>query len=212
MFEISQIFLLNNLPFELKTDIIKGFPKPILFKKGELIYSKEKFSNALAFVISGSAFAVSNNQNKIHLQTFCEGMCFGAGALFNNEKEYISSVFAKTNTKILFLEEEFLKNLFLNYPQVSINYIEFLTEKVRFLNKKLSIISCNDADDTLYNYLCGISNSENFAVIPTSMTILAKTLGISRASLYRALDNLIQSGKIIKKNNEIKVIKNEKNS
>ena len=45
MFEISQIFLLNNLPFELKTDIIKGFKKKKKIKKGELIYSKEKFAN-----------------------------------------------------------------------------------------------------------------------------------------------------------------------
>ena len=105
-----------------------------------------------------------------------------------------------------------MKNLFLKYPQVSINYIEFLTEKVRFLNKKLSIISCNDADDTLYKYLCGICDSNGIASLPFSMTLLAKSLGLGRATLYRCLDSLEKDGIILRGNNTIKVIKNEKNS
>ena len=42
----------------------------------------------------------------------------------------------KTDAKILFISEKKLKSIFLKYPQASINYIEFLSDKVRFLNKK----------------------------------------------------------------------------
>lgn len=44
------------------------------------------------------------------------------------------------------------------------------------------------------------------------MTRFAKTLGLSRATLYRALDILEKNGNIIKENNKLKVIKYEKNS
>ena len=44
------------------------------------------------------------------------------------------------------------------------------------------------------------------------MTLLAKTLGLGRATLYRSLDNLERDGIILRENNNIKVIKNEKNS
>ena len=42
--------------------------------------------------------------------------------------------------------------------------------------------------------------------------MLAKMLGMGRATLYRALDSLEAEGYIIKQNNLIKVIENEKNS
>jgi len=42
------------------------------------------------------------------------------------------------------------------------------------------------------------------------MSLVSKTLGISRASLYRALNDLEQNGYIIKDNNYIKVIHYEK--
>ena len=45
-----------------------------------------------------------------------------------------------------------------------------------------------------------------------NMSLVSKTLGISRASLYRALSDLEKSGYIIKENNYIKVIKNEKSN
>lgn len=210
MFDLTQIFLLDNIPNKIKNEIVTTFPKPLRFKKNDIIYSQENFSKALAFVIEGTAFAISNNQNQVFLRTFNEGMCFGAGALFSDENIYISSIIAKTDTKVLFINEDILTELFNKYPETSINYIKFLSEKIRFLNKKLSIVSCSEADDTLYKYLLGITNEKGIAILPISMTLLAKTLGLSRATLYRAFDNLTRSGKIIKKNNEIKVIKNEK--
>ena len=79
--------------------------------------------------------------------------------------------------------------------------------EIRFLNNKLSVISCPDAEDTVLKYLSSSSDSDGYAVIPVSMTMLAKMLGLGRASLYRSLDALEQSGNIIRENNKIKVIK-----
>ena len=43
-----------------------------------------------------------------------------------------------------------------------------------------------------------------------SMTLLAKTLGLGRATLYRSLEGLEKDGVILRENNNIKVIKKEK--
>ena len=109
-------------------------------------------------------------------------------------------------------EEEILKYIFEKYPKTSLNYITFLTEKVRFLNKKLNLLSCQSAEETVYSYLSNISDSEGDAKIPVSMTLLSKMLGLGRATLYRCFDALEKEGKITRENNSIKVIKNEKNS
>ena len=131
-------------------------------------------------------------------------------ALFGGNDCYISEITAKTDLEVLFITEQELTVLFQKYPQTAINYIAFLSEKVRFLNKKLNVVSSSGAENTVLKYLVSIADKngeiENFK----NMSLISKTLGISRASLYRALSGLEQNGYIIKENNYIKVIHYEK--
>lgn len=191
--------------------IIKDFSLPKSFKKDEIIYSAENFENAIGFILKGSAFALCDNNSAVHIKTFESGSCFGAAAVFGGDR-YVSTVIAKSDIEVLFITEEQLKKMFFEYPLTSLNYINFLSEKVRFLNKKLSLLSCGSAEDTVLKYLSSSADSEGYAQIPKSMTLLSKMLGLGRASLYRSLDTLESQGIIIRENNKIKVIKNEKNS
>ena len=183
---------------------------PICFKKGDVVYNSHQFKDAIGYIIKGSAYATSDNKNETHLKTFSKGMSFGAAALFGGNDNYVSTITAKTDLEVLFVTENELRILFENYPQTAINYITFLSEKVRFLNKKLNVVSCSGAENTVYKYLTSLANHngeiENFK----NMTLVSKTLGISRASLYRALSDLEKNGYIIKENNNIKVINYEK--
>ncbi len=207
----ENISLFKNLNKEEKEEILISLPKPQAFKKGDIIYSDNNFPNALGIVVKGKAFAVTNNGQALFMQSFCEGSIFGAAAIFGGGDSYVSTIIAKTDIKVLFLTESFLKELFIKFPQASLNYISFLSEKVRFLNKKLSLVTSGNAEDTLMNYLKLTVDNCGFAEIPESKTQFAKMLNLSRASLYRALDNLGKQGLIEWENNKIKVIKNEKN-
>ncbi len=210
--DYSNLFIFKDLSKSEIKEISSEFPPLQNFKKGEIIYSSNTFKNALGFVVEGNAVAVSNNDNKVYLKSFDQNMCFGAAALFGDSTTYVSTVTAKTDISILFISEEQLKAIFTKYPQTAINYITFLSDKVRFLNTKLRVISCMSAEDTVLTYLSNVTDSENYAQIPKNMTVFAKMLGLSRASLYRALDILIENGSILKENNKFKVIKNEKTS
>lgn len=164
----------------------------------------------MGFIVSGGAFAVTNNANRVVMKKFTPGMCFGAAALFGGG-EYVSTVVAEQASEVIFLSEEMLKRLFNAYPNTAVNYIMFLSDKIRFLNKKISVISCQGADEVVYSYLLSAENDSGCSTLPKSMTLLAKMLGLGRASLYRSLDKLEKEGRIKRENNEIKVIKNEKN-
>lgn len=211
MLKEKDLFLLDGLDEIERKKITEDFPPPAVFKKGEVIYSADKFSNSLGFICNGKAFAVTNNGQGVYMKSFEQGACFGAAALFGGGEKYVSTVIAKTDTEVLFINEEVLEKIFLLNPKTAINYISFLSDKVRFLNKKLSVLSYSNAEDTVFNYLSSVKDSENYAVIPKNMTLFSKMLGIGRATLYRSLDNLEQSGKILRENNKIKVIDNEKN-
>ncbi len=206
MLNTEELFLIDGLSEEEKKQITESFKKPIFFSKGEVIYSADKFSNSLGFICSGKAFAVTNNGQGVFMKSFEKGSCFGAAAVFGSGEKYVSTVIAKTDTEVLFISEEDLRQIFLKTPKTAINYISFLSDKVRFLNKKLSVLSCTSADETVYNYLSSVKDSDGYALTPKSMTLFSKMLGIGRATLYRSLDKLEENDKILRENNRIKVI------
>lgn len=137
-------------------------------------------------------------------------MSFGAASLFGNSDCYISEIIAKTDLEVLFVTEDELTALFSKYPQTAINYISFLSEKVRFLNKKLNVVSSSGTENTVFKYLTSIANEDGEIKSFKNMSLISKSLGISRASLYRAISDLEKNGYIIKENNYIKVINYEK--
>lgn len=207
MFDLKEIFLFQGLENKDTEKIISEFSKVQSFKKGEVIYSADNFSNALGVLISGKAFAVTNNQNKVLMNRFEDGTCFGAAAVFGADASYASTIVAQTDCKVQFIEEEELKKIFSRYPATALNYIKFLSNKIRFLNKKLSMLSCMNAEDTVFKYFVSVADSSGEALIPKNMTEFSKMLGLGRATLYRCLDTLEKRGYIIRENNYVKVIK-----
>ena len=203
---LKTLFLFENLKESEIKDIISLLPKPQLFEKDETIYSASQFKKALGFIIKGKASASTDNSDLLFMKTFSKGSIFGAAAIFGNEDTYVSRIIANRKTEVLFIDEETLKRFFEKYPQTSINYINFLSDKVRFLNKKLQMISCTNAEDAVYKYLIDNMDSEKLVKIPVSFTLLAKMLGLSRATLYRGFDALEQKNKIKRDKNIIKVI------
>lgn len=202
MYAIENWFLLNNLSKDAKTEIIGCLKKPKAYKKGETIYSEKSFLKAIGLIVSGRATAFGENVLK---KTFHEGDTFGAAALFGNEEQYISRIVAKTDCEILFADEKELRTLFNKYPEMSINYISFLSERVRLLNKKISLFTCKGAPVKLYRYLSDNADENNTVKI-VNMTSLAKSTSIGRTSLYRAMDELTENG-IIERNGSTITIK-----
>lgn len=207
----DSLFLLDGLSAEEKENIISSLSPAVKFSKGELIYSSDSFSRALALIVSGSAVAVTNNTNRVVMKKFGPGMCFGAAAVFGDNSTYVSTVTADSETEIQFITEEKLTEFFVSCPKTAVNYITFLSDRIRFLNDRLSVLSCPSAEDTVLAYLISVSDKNGYAEIPVNMTLLSRMLGVGRASLYRSLDSLQKNGHIIRENNKIKVIKNEKN-
>lgn len=199
------LFLLDGLRENEKSEIISSLPETVKFKKGEIVYSPESFRRAIGFVKSGSVSAVTNNSQQMVMKRIYAGSCFGAAAVFGTSDTYVSTVSAAEDAEICFITEETLVSLFEKHPVTAVNYIAFLSDRIRFLNKKLSVISCSDAENTVLKYLTLSADDNGYAVIPVSMTELAKMLGLGRASLYRSLDALEKRGSIIRENNKIKV-------
>lgn len=175
--------------------------EPVTFNKGEVIYDENRFLKSIGIVLSGKARAVSLN-GEVPLSYFSKGNVFGAAALFGENKEYISRIEAVSDCTVQFIEQETLTQLFRADEQVAVNYISFLSSKIRFLNGKLSVMMQEGVEGRLYAYLYKLGE-EGYS---GKLTELSKTLCMGRTSLYRSLENLEQNNLIVRKDGKIKVI------
>lgn len=201
MYDIENLFLFDGLSKTEKNNILSYLSESKAFSKGEIIYNCELFDKAIGVFLSGKAEAVSDNLLK---KRFNEGDIFGAASMFCNGEKYISDIVTKTDCVVQFISEEELKHIFSKYPATSINYITFLTGRIRYLNQMIKLYTCKGAASKLYLYLCNNMNEDNILEI-TDMSSLARLTSIGRTSLYRAMEELIDSGLVERSNKKIKV-------
>ena len=175
------------------------------FSRGDTICDPATSGRALGIVLEGRAEAVAPTREKAVLAVFGPGGTFGAAALFGGDG-YVSRIRAVTACAVVLLPEELLRQWFQRCPQMAVNYISFLSSRVRFLNGKIAIFTQDSAQHRLYRWLR--ANCDEWGRLPEklSMTKLAGTLSMGRTSLYRAMEELAEAGLIVRDGKRIEVI------
>ena len=199
---LKNCFLYEALPEENREEIFSSFVTGS-FKKAEPIYTQYNFIKSLGVILEGEA-AVYNESGAI-LNVLKPGNCFGAAALFSPAEEYVTSIVAKKQSLILFISGSELKELFLKYPQTALSYISFLSGRIQFLNRKIDSFTSPSIGNAVWNWLLSQANDSGEVQIAMGYAALARSLSVSRASLYRALTELQNEGKIVKNGAEIKI-------
>lgn len=184
---------------------LTALPPPTVFAKGERIYAPDDHPKALGVILEGKAEAVSAQRDQAVLSVFEAGGVFGAASLFDGGA-YVSCVRAVSNCRVQFLPEALLQEWFLSVPQIALNYIAFLTDRVRFLNGKIAVYTCRGVTGKLYSWLNSHSD-ESGAVSKLSVTKLAATLNMGRTSLYRGLEELTEKHLIVREGGKVRVIR-----
>lgn len=199
---LRSCFLFEDLPDEICAQIQQMLPPPFSFQKEHVIDVPAQ--RGLILLVHGRARVVHQSENQVErLVKFLEpGQLFGAAGLFGDQKSS-STVVAMSNGQAWFLPEEILLRIWEQYPQTAQRYIRFLTERVRFLNRRIAALAEPSAQDRLWHYLLQHCREDGTVQLDRSMTALAKTLGIGRASLYRVLDAMQERGQLSHKDHSI---------
>ena len=94
------------------------------------------------------------------------------------------------------------------YPRVAANVMEFLCGRIAFLNRRIHTLSRGTAERKLADWLLGEFSTDGGKpeVTVRSCSELAVRLNLSRASLYRALGILEQSGCIMRSGKRIELL------
>ena len=206
---------LNETEMELvlKTELFRGSPPSVLtrilavsdctaadYEKNDVVYDKTNFSRSLGIVLDGRLRVTKENADKrpIVMSTLQRGALFGAAALFNSEPEYATKITAIEHSRVLFLPQRLIKRMIEREPDIAENYIRYLSERILFLNRKIYFLTAGTAEQRLAGFLLDNLAVGEYSEMPMPMHRLADALNMSRASLYRAFDELTESGAVSK--------------
>lgn len=203
MYSLEKLFLFEGLPQEETAAAISELEDKTAFAKGEDIYGFSEYNKALAVLVKGRAEAVSDGVVKAE---FSEGAVFGAASLFSGGGDYVSEIIAKSACEVVFIPEDTLKEIITDHPQCGINYIKFLTDKIRYLNTRISEFTGTGVSGRLYRHLCGKADADGY-VAENNMAALAKSMDMGRTSLYRAFAELEEKGLVTRDRKGIKIRK-----
>lgn len=171
--------------------IIESNSKTLCFRRGETIFSPEADRRALGMILNGNAQV---KKGRATISTLSQGDIFGAVTLFSDEPNPATSIVAKVECIALFLEKDTVENLIISSPEIAVGFSAYLSNRIRFLTRRIELLTAGDCESKLLNFL--IDREQDGVAQIESCSDLARKLDVGRASLYRALDNLEKCGEI----------------
>ncbi len=204
-----EVFSKNKLFSKLDIDRFREDIEIVSVSKDETVMDKNSFSRCLALILKGNASVskIGFDGRRTVINRLSEGDVFGMATLFYEEEEFPSEISAESNLKLAIFPKGTVEKAFAVSPEFAKAYATLLSEKIHFLNKKLSAFSEGEAHEKLFRWILTFANGENEFILPCSVSKLAGMLGIGRASVYRAFDSLSEKGIISKDGKKIVILK-----
>jgi CRP-like cAMP-binding protein len=155
----------------------------------------------IGIIIKGKA-VITSSEDGVIIKKLGNNDIYGVAILYDSTK-YLTQVKAISECKVLILEKLFVDKCISYNSKIAMNYITFLANKIGFLNSKISSFTAKSIENKLMTYLLQLPNTDGFVHLTADYSTIAKSLGIGRASLYRAFDKLEKDGQIIKNDKNI---------
>lgn len=197
--------MFNGLSENEKNDALSTLDNSLLFSKGDELYR----NGMLGIILNGKATVKRLNDigDSITIRTISCGDVFGSASVFGNWKDGMSSIVADTSCELLYISEKNFSILLKKFPQISINYIEYLSDRIRFLNRKLDAFTAKTTEERLYEYLLSQSDNDGNIELNFGIAELARRLQVGRTSIYRDIETLESKGLINRNGHSFKIYK-----
>lgn len=160
---------------------------------------------ALGILLSGRAQVTKGSATLSELHV---GDLFGAIDLFYTTAQAAPMITAAVSCRVLYLPKALMETIMAADPRIAQNYIQYLSERVYFLTRRIAAFTSSSATDKLAVYLLdALQTAPEFhsVIVVRSFSTLAQELNMGRASLYRAIAALEDTGAIQREGQEIRI-------
>ncbi len=187
---ISKLFPFENIDHNTLEAVLSSISySKIDFLKGDIIYSPENFQSKIGFIVDGECevMRIRADGDSVFLNKISKYGSFGILSFLSPEKEYPTQIKALKTSTVLFISGEDMISVMKEYPEISMNVIKFLAERLIFLNKKMATFSEKSTAGKLASYLL-TKLRESGNEFTASRTSISAEIDVGRASLYRDLE------------------------
>lgn len=185
IFSAADIFALEQL--------LNDCARVVSVPKETVLYSPENTEKCVGVLLEGEARV---EKDYLTVSVLNPGGQFGAVTLYNTAERFVNTVVAKTACKVVFLQKDGIDRLLENNSTFAKSYIGYLSKRIYFLNEKIEAYTAPNGEEKLLHYLKSISNADG-VISHVCVTELAGQINVSRAGIYRALEHLSASGKLL---------------
>ncbi|MBQ5994533.1 MAG: Crp/Fnr family transcriptional regulator [Clostridia bacterium] len=199
---LNKTFLFSSLPDEMLSKLAYSHCEVKGYKKGELIFSDREKKKCIGVILDGEALVTKST---LVINKLSEFDMFGAITLYRSEQNFINNITAYTDCSVAFISLDGIDFLINENPDFAKKYIEYLSDRIYFLNTKIKAYTITKADEKLFSFLVSVAEGGKL-YLDIKMTELAHALNLSRASLYRCFEKLESEGKIKREGKEITIL------
>ena len=192
----------------MRSAIAEGYIEAWEYDSGEEIFSPADKRKRAVIFLSGKAEVYSADEGRsLLLRTFEKGQIVGVSNLFSSD-DFSSRVIAVKKCAVLEISPENFGKILESDKTAMYNFLEFLSGKIRFLNRKIVTLTAGSAERRLAYFLDTSipEGKDDTTEITVQMNSLCEMLNLGRASLYRAADRLCEEGFIERIGKTIRII------
>lgn len=196
---LSKTFLFSGLKKDEISNLLINKKMEIShFTRGDIIYCCDDKEKKIGFVLSGSCEVrkKKSSSGEALLNTLSTSDSFGILSVFSNEK-FPTQIFASKNCDILFFTKQEIDEYVNSSSQIATNLVNFLVDRISFLNEKIAILSSTRVEERLTQYLLLESKRYNSDTFYFNITKTSDAINAGRASVYRAVEVLQSEGQIM---------------
>ncbi len=196
---IKKLYITQPLPLDIiDANLKNGRFRITTYGTGNIIHFDGEECRRLEVIMSGK-IAIDRIDRDGNLMTISEiyrGEILGGTLLFSTNPIYPMTTSAKTRTTILEIEKNVLFDMFLDYPDFLMRYLQLVSDRTTILGNKIKHTVNTTIRDKLRSYLNrerAIQKS-NTIKLTMSKKALAERMGVQRTSISRELARMKKEG------------------
>ena len=201
---LSSVFLFRGVNTKTVEEILEDIDVKILdFSKNDFVFSSTEAM--VGFIVEGECLVNKTRHDGgcVSINRLQKHDSFGILSVLSENTEFPTAIIAAKQSRVLFIKKDDVERIVDKYPKIAKNLINFLTEKIIFLNERITTYSGGTVEEKLASYLLSIYRKTKSVEIKLNKKRSAEVIGCGRASLYRAISELEKQNYILIKDDKI---------